>query len=253
MEHGMEHQEHRGKLHMMGSESVDMVMDDGVTVTARAPGARHPECGASSIASEEIKFATTWGGARVGAGRPRKPASVVVCGSGPRWYCIEVAPRAEFLAAAEIEALGVVALVPQYLGQRRVRERVGGQVRVVERPALMLAFPRYVFAEFDVIGPEWRRIATRQGVKRIIGLDPERPAAVPAVQMAWVIAQFGEDGVQRRPQGPAAPIKPGATVRVLAGPLQGHVARVEKSSGRTVWIEWAGRSVSMAQAAVVLS
>lgn len=246
----MEHQEHRGNVGVMMLESVDTVPSDGVTVAARALGAGHPECGAIPADSTEFKSATTWGGARAGAGRPRKPASVVILGDGPRWYCVEVAPRAEARAAAEIEALGVPVLVPEYLGQRKVRERVGGVVRVVERPTLLLAFPRYVFAEFDVRAPEWRRIATRQGVKRIIGLDPERPAAVPAVQMAWVIAQFGEDGVQRRPQGPAAPIKPGATVRVLAGPLQGHVARVEKSNGRTVWIEWAGRSVSMAQAAV---
>lgn len=251
MEHGMEHQEHRQIAGALIAESVDTVPGDGVTVTARAPGAGHPECGAIPADSTEFKSATTWGGARAGAGRPRKPASVVILGDGPRWYCVEVAPRAEFRAAAEIEALGVPVLVPEYLGQRRVRERVGGVVRVVERPALLLAFPRYVFAEFDVRAPEWRRIATRQGVKRIIGLDPERPVPVPAVQMAWVIAQFGDDGVQRRPVNAAAvPIKAGAMVQVLAGPLAGHVAPVQRSNGRTVWIEWAGRSVSMAQAAV---
>jgi transcription antitermination factor NusG len=229
---------------------VDMVIGDDVTVTARASGARHPECGAHPDNQGLIKLATTWGGVRVGAGAKPRPPSVVVSAGGARWYCIEVAPRTERLVAAEIARLGVVSLAPEYLGTQRVRERVGGQVKFVDRAVILPAFPGYVFAEFDAVGPEWRRIATRRGVKRLIGSDPERPLAVPPVQMAWVISQFGEDGAQRMPRQAAAPILLGAMVRVVAGPLVGLVARVVRSNGKTVSVEWSGRPVTMAQAVV---
>lgn len=243
----MEHAAHGTSGAAIGAESVDTVARDGVTVTARAPGAWHPECGASSTPQRLIRPGND---ERTGPGRRwHNPASVVVIGDEPRWHCIETAPRAEHMAAAEIEALGVTALVPQYLATRRVRERVDGVVRMVDRPALLLAFPRYVFAEFDAAERGWRKIATRHGVTRLMGADPERPLAVPAMQMAWVIAQFGEDGVQRR-AALAAPIQVGAMVRMIAGPLEGHVAPVTRSNGRTVWVDWAGRPVSMAQAAV---
>lgn len=250
-EHGQEHGNTGQNVRPVGDESVDMAAGDGVTVAAFAPGAGHPECGAISETPFLIRIANEAREAKARRGRRwPKPASVVVSLGGPRWHCIEVAPRAEHLAAAAIEALGLVALVPQYLGAVRGRERVGGVLKVVDRPALLIAFPRYIFAEFDASGRGWRQIATRHGVKRLIGADPERPLAVPAVQMAWVIAQFGEDGVQRRPVKPAAPIAAGCLVRVMAGPLDGHVARVVRSTGRTVVVEWAGRPVTMAQAAV---
>jgi transcription antitermination factor NusG len=224
---------------------------DGHSVSASAPGAWHPECGANSENPGAIKSATNWGGSRVGAGR--KPASVTI-GSvlGPRWYCVEVAPRAERLVAAEIEALGLPALAPEYLGSQRAREVLRGVVRIVHRDVLLPAFPRYVFAEFDASGRGWRKIATRPGVKRLMGGDPERPQAVAPVQMAWVIGQFGEHGVQRLPSRASEALKVGAVVRVVAGPLDGHVATVLASNGRTVSIEWAGRPVKMAQAAVAV-
>ena len=72
------------------------------------------------------------------------------------------------------------------------------------------------------------------------------------MQMAWVIAQFGEDGVQRVPAQAAAPLPVGCRVRVLAGPIAGHEAEVVRSNGRTVAFRWAGRLVQMAQAAVAV-
>lgn len=236
---------------MSAHESLDIVTHDGVTVAARAPGARHPECGAKPDNQHLIR---TGNDERRGPGRRwHKPASVVVGPDGPRWYCIEVAPRMERLAVAEIKALGLTALTAEYLASRKVRQRVRGGVRIVEQPVVMPAFPRYVFAEFDASGAGWRRIATRRGVKRLMGGDPERPQPVSAPQMAWVIAQFGEDGVQRRASVGVEPIAVGAMVRVLGGPLEGHAARVVASDGRSVTLQTGGMRVRMAQAAVALT
>lgn len=238
---------------MMVQESVDTLRRDGLAVGQLAPGAWHPECGAIPGTSHLIRIENDAAEAKARRGRRwPKPASVVVSAGGARWYCAEVAPRMERLAACEIQALGLPVLVAEYLGRQRMRERVGGVVRVVERPALLLAFPRFVFVEADVREPAWRRIATRRGVKRLLGGEAERPQAVPAEEMAWVISQFGEDGVQRRVPDAAGPepLAVGRMVRVVAGPLAGHESRVVRSNGRTVWIEWAGRRVSMAQAAV---
>lgn len=223
---------------------------DDVTVAVRASGARHPECGAIPQGSGLIRQHND---VRQGPGRRwQKPASVVIGGGGPRWYCVEVEPRAERSVVAQIRALGIGALAPEYLGRQKVRQVVRGVARLVEQDVLLPAFPRYVFAEFDAEAHGWRKIATRRGVKRLMGGDPERPQAVSAVQMAWVIGQFGEDGAQRAPAKPMAPLVVGWMVRVVAGPLEGHVARVLRSNGRTVSVEWAGRPTTMAQAVVAV-
>jgi len=222
----------------------------------------HPECGSHIGAAPIIsKFdhggpRPNSGGRREGAGRKpiaaESPQAIAGRTRGIAWYCIETEPKAERAVVAQIGAIGIVAMAPEYLGKKRVREVVRGVVKVVDRDVLMAAFPRYVFAQFDARDGGWRRIATLRHVKRLMGPEPERPMAVPEREMIWVIEQFGVDGAQRVPAKPAAPISPGATVRVLAGPLAGYVAQVVQSNGRTVSIAWAGRHTTMAQAAVEL-
>jgi transcription antitermination factor NusG len=251
MEHDREHREHGGFGGVAVRNRVDTVMGDGVTVAACAPGANGPECGSIPEISPEFKPATMRGGARAGAGRPRKPASVALVApgaEGARWYVAAVdrmGVRAEagqsWAEAWEsaVQALGFEAVVPQY----RTKDDV-----------LAMAFPGYALVEFDRRDPAWRVIPHLGGVRRLIGPDAERPTPVAWMQAAWVMAQFGEHGQQRLPleRAPAVPLAVGAMVRVVAGLGVGWAGVVSASDGRSVWLRLAGRTVRVAQAAVAV-
>ena len=237
----------------MGGEMLDMVSGDGVTVTALAPGAGHPECGAIPGNSLEFKAATMRGGARAGAGRPRKPASVAVLApgwAGPRWYMVETHPRQEEAAVQAIQAAGFDAVWPQF---RDVVPADPGRKRAL-REVMRAAFPGYVMAEFDqAADATWRWIATRRGVRRIVGGQAERPTPIAMTEAAWVISQFGVDGVQRRAPIEAsalAPLAIGVQVVVRTGPYAGAQGAVIASTGRAVTLPIGGWRVTMAQAAV---
>jgi hypothetical protein len=221
---------------------LDTVMENGVTVTASALGARHPECGSHSQDSALFKPATKRGGARPGSGPKPKPASVVVNPGlgGLRWFGLVVEPRREADVEWRLRDQGFTAVAPQY------RTRFDG---------LLAAYPGYVLAEFDRDDASWRPIVHTVGVKRALGGDPERPTPLPAVQVAWVLAQFGDDGVQRRPVETcrAAPLPTGATVQFVGGVMVGYRGVVAWSDGHEVRVLVDGRPVRTAQAAVTLA
>jgi transcription antitermination factor NusG len=247
----MEHQKEHGNTGKMagrvGAESLDSVSGDGVTVTAMAPGARHPECGAIPETQCLIRPDNDL---RRGPGRRwAKPASVVVSAGGPRWYCIETAARSEDMVAALLDGMGFEAFAPKFLDRVAARPEIKRAAHDVLRPA----FPGYVLAEFDAADGDWRRIASVRGVRRVMGSAPERPSAIPAVKAAWLIAQFGPGGVQLRSRvdAPAAtPIEAGRWVRVNVGPYDGVRGRVLESDGRAVVLTISGWRVRVAQAAV---
>lgn len=249
-EHGMEHGNTEDFDAVLVANPVDSVTDDAVTVTARAPGVWHPECGAHSDIQPEFKPATKRGGARAGAGRP--PASVRIApgADGPRWYCVEVHARCEVMVAETLLALGFAAVAPMFMDRLAANPIRRLPAREVLRPA----YPGYVVVEFDAADPAWRRIASQRGVRRVMGSAPERPTPLLAVQAAWIIAQFGCDGVQRRSllgsRVVAEPLVPGAWVRVSSGPFDGALGHVVSSNGVGVVLTMAGRTVRMAQAAV---
>jgi transcription antitermination factor NusG len=121
------------------------------------------------------------------------------------------------------------------------------------REVLRPAFPGYVLAEFDAADPAWRRIAAQRGVRRVMGSAPERPSPIPVAKAAWLIAQFGFGGVQRRSRldvRVAEPLVVDAWVRVIAGPYEGVRGRVLASDGRSVMLTISGWRVRMAQGLV---
>jgi hypothetical protein len=218
---------------------VDVVMETGVTVTASALGARHPECGSHSgdpplirPSNEAAKRGRRWA----------KPASVVVNPGlgGLRWFGLVVEPRREAEVEWRLRGQGFTAVAPQY------RTRFDG---------LLAAYPGYVLAEFDRDDAGWRPIVHTVGVKRALGGDPERPTPLPAVQVAWVLAQFGDNGVQRRPVETcrAAPLPTGATVQFVGGVMVGYRGVVTWSDGYEVRVLVDGRPVRTAQAAVTIA
>lgn len=202
----------------------------GVTLTAPLEARGASGCGSHCIEQAEIKRR---GGARVGAGRPRRvaPPSVAIGPGrdGLRWYCVEAERGRELAVAEAIERQGWSAFVP------RLRERDG---------RLALCWSRYLFAEFDWRLGAWRAIAHTRGVLRLLGPSPEAPEPVAAGEMAWLLAQFGPDGVQRLP--PVAPVAwpVGAAVRVTVGPMAGVEGVVVRCDGRRALLDVAGRSVA---------
>ncbi|WP_372918689.1 transcription termination/antitermination protein NusG [Sandarakinorhabdus sp.] len=240
----------------MNGKQVDMVMGDGVTVTTRAPGAWHPECGSHPDDAGLFSSPTKNGGARPGSGPKRQPPPSVRVGpavDGARWYCVAVHQRREADVAARLMDLGFVAVAPEFMDILPAKPARKLPVREV----LRAAFPGYILVEFDLGDPDWRRIASQRGVRQVMGAAPERPSAVLPVQAAWMLAQFGPEGVQRRStlaaQVVAEPIAEGVLVRVSAGPLQGKLGRVVTSNGRAVVLVIAGRRVKMAQVGVVIA
>jgi transcription antitermination factor NusG len=251
MEHVMEHREHGANGGVAVQNRVDMGAGDGVTVRDGALGALHPECGSNSRGSAEFKFAH--GGARAGAGRKPKPVSVALLApglEGPRWYVAEVTRGAEAAIAWALCEVGFVAVAPGYLAHvpaDPVRRRAAADV-------LRPAFPGYILVELDRRNAGWRAVCHQRGVRRLIGADAERPTPVTWQQAAWVLAQFGPDGVQRRPAVAAAlvPLPVGVRVRVVEGLGEGQAGTVLASDGRAVVLEVGGRRVRVAQAAVAV-
>lgn len=237
MEHAMEHREHAAAGDGAVRNRLDSGVAGGVTGRSGAPGARHPECGSHSPGSGEIKFGH--GGPRPGAGRPRKPASVALLAPGAaglRWYVAAVERGSD--VERRLGDAGFACVVPRYRTAQDV---------------LAEAFPGYAIVEFDLRGDQrWRIIPQIRGVRRLIGSHPERPLAVPPIQAAWVIGQFGPDGAQCRPMAPVVrePLAVGSLVRVSAGLGIGWAGVVEASDGRSVWLRVGGRTVRVAQAGV---
>lgn len=145
--------------------------------------------------------------------------------------------------------LGFQAVAPQFLDEVPANPAR----KLPRREVMRVAYPGYVLVEFDQDDAGWRRIASRPGVRRVMGSGPERPSPLLAVHAAWVLGQFGPGGAQRVPRGPAltaAPLALGTMVRVMAGPMDGMAGEVVASNGRAVTLMVAGRRVRTAQAAV---
>jgi transcription antitermination factor NusG len=178
-----------------------------------------------------------------------KPVSAVVSPGGPRWVCVEVARRAEDQVVEALQGMGFDAFVPKFMDVIPANPARKTPRREMLRPA----FPGYVLVEIDLGDAAWRRIASQRGVRRVMGSSPERSSAFSPVKAAWLIAQFGFCGVQRRSRldMPASvPLAVDAWVQVIAGPYEGVRGRVVVSDGRAVVLLIAGWRVRMAQAAV---
>jgi transcriptional antiterminator RfaH len=190
---------------------VDMVIGDDVTVTARASGARHPECGSHSGASPEIsKFGhggprKNSGGARANAGRPASstPASAPKPPSAPkgqRWYCLQTPPRGELLAILSLTHRGFPTFLPLHMpGAHQV---------------LRPLFPGWLFVQFDHAAGLWGSIKGAPGVRELHSASPLEPGFV-----AELIRLYGPGGPAVLPEKAVAldPIERGQVVRVADG------------------------------------
>jgi transcriptional antiterminator RfaH len=134
-------------------------------------------------------------------GRPSMP--------DPHWIVAKALPNHERLA------LAALALIEFEVFWPRMRVRVGLQWRTLG------LFGGYIFVR---IIERWRQVEGTAGIASVVRFGGEQPARVPDSEIAKLLARADADGVVRLPRQASAArasLKPGAKVRVVAGPLAG--------------------------------
>jgi transcription antitermination factor NusG len=122
-----------------------------------------------------------------------------------KWFCVQTKTQKAFSAKAHITRLGYNTLMPV---ETKIFKYYG-----VEKQQLVPLFGNYVFTQFDTDFPDWRRIWSQPGVRRIFSTAPNTPTPIPdrTITSLQQCTTTDDDEIQI--------IKPNCVVRVIAGPL----------------------------------
>jgi hypothetical protein len=209
-----------------------------------APSARYVET------PESFKFGASpgHGGARVGAGRPRKaetppPEPPADC---MRWYIVLAKYGRTEIAESEIRDAGfeVVTARRCHPATPAMRSASGSLIRARDEYFTPLLV-RYLIVSFNLAERSWLQIlAMDHSVERIISgqVDgrPTMPIAVPDVEIALLRTVLSPDGVwyppgYKPPAWRGEEIEAGTPLWLPTGPLADHPAVADVSDGQ--WIE----------------
>jgi transcription elongation factor/antiterminator RfaH len=135
-------------------------------------------------------------------------------GSSRRWYAVRAQPRKEQLAEDQLLRQGFRAFLPKV-------------PKVVRRPTRTETistpfFPGYLFVRLDLNVDRWRSVNSTFGVLNIVSFG-DRPAPAPEGMIEDLVALAADNGEVRFDQT----FNKGDEVRVIGGPLNGHVGRFE--------------------------
>ena len=133
---------------------------------------------------------------------------------GRRWYLVRALTGREILAAQQLEKQGFAAFLPKQM--KTVRH--ARQLRV----GLAAYFPGYLFVSLDLDLDRWRSVNGTLGVVHLVG-QGERPAPVPEGVVETLAEAADARGVLMGPQ-----LRPGQTVRVIAGAFADQLAVIER-------------------------
>lgn len=133
-----------------------------------------------------------------------------------RWFVVHTRPNAETRALDNLRRQGFETFLPRHKRRRAHARRVD----VVERPL----FPRYLFVAFDLVGAPWRSILGTFGVSDLIRRG-DVPTPVPEGVVEALRA--GVDAAAFDELEPAARMRAGDAVRVLAGPFADLIGRFQ--------------------------
>jgi transcriptional antiterminator RfaH len=130
------------------------------------------------------------------------------------WYTLHTKPNAEYQVAASLQERGLQTYLPE---TKSPKARRGWE----RRPF----FPCYVFVKIDFERVGLSRVRWTPGLRRVVAFD-DRPAPLPDEVI---------DLIRRKLDGPNAAaggwsahtFRPGETVRIADGPLQGLLATFE--------------------------
>ena len=161
-----------------------------------------------------------------------------------QWYLAQLKPGGLKRARGNLQRQGYQCFMPSLA----ITRRHGDVMRAATRPL----FPGYLFVGFEPDHQPWRTINSTYGVSRLVALDGRQPTAVPDA----VIREL-----QARCQGEfwaldAEDLRPGATVRVLNGPLAetiATIAQVPEADRVIILFEMMGRTVRATVARATLA
>lgn len=132
------------------------------------------------------------------------------------WYVVYTQPNGEGRALMNLRRQGFSAYLPMFR-RRRVHAR---RADIVERPL----FARYLFVALDPALDRWRAILGTFGVCDLVRRG-ETPSPVPAGIVEAL--QTGDSARAFDEVDPAAGLRLGDNVRILAGPFADLIARFQ--------------------------
>lgn len=138
--------------------------------------------------------------------------------NGVRWYAVHAQPHREARAQTQLLNQGFEVYVPKRL--KTVRH--ARKLKTVIAPF----FPRYLFIALDLDRCQWRSVNSTFGVSTLV-MAGERPQPVPAGVVEAMIASTDDDGLLAFEQS----LKPGSSVRLLAGPFAEQLGTIERLDG----------------------
>ena len=156
--------------------------------------------------------------------------------SAARWYAVQCQPNREAVAAAHIINQNFEVFLPR---SQRIR-RHARKIDVVLAPL----FPGYLFVRLDITRDRWRCVNSTHGVSQLVILGGG-PAAVPTPIIEELQARCDNRGVLDMD----ADLKPGQSVRILAGALRDLVGELNRqdANGRVhVLLTILGKPMSFA-------
>ncbi len=130
-----------------------------------------------------------------------------------QWYTLFTKPKAEYQVTATLQERGIQTYLPE------VDSRKGRQGRGREP-----FFPCYLFVRLDFKTAGLSVVQWTPGLRRIVTFD-DQPAPMPDEMINLIQHKLGE--IEASGGWPAHSFKPGDTVRVTGGPLQGVLAIFE--------------------------
>lgn len=163
------------------------------------------------------------------------PESGAGCGSvDARWYCAQTLQQQEHRALTELSKQKYRTWLPQIA------------TGPLDKTAIRVMFPGYLFVQFDITADRWRPICSTYGVRRLFGPTPERPTPVRAGVIEALMAR-GRAGDGVYDDRIAAPSLVGLSGTLTAGPFSGFegVCRMSTDQRVAVMITMFGREVKV--------
>jgi transcriptional antiterminator NusG len=157
-------------------------------------------------------------------------------GDYANWYALWVKSRHEFVISQELGRKGIECFLPSITRVRQWKDRK----KAVAYPL----FPGYVFVHIVPEAGAFLSIAKIQGSVRFVSLEPGKPATLAPDEISSLKAML-ESGEQVD-VFPA--FKEGTAVRVIRGPLCGHIGVLVKRENQHMFlinINILGRSVGL--------
>ena len=150
---------------------------------------------------------------------------------GPEtWFVVQSNPNCERRAEGGLKEIGLSSVYLSRISRwRRIpRPRADGPKREVIKAPM---FPGYLFIGSNrLAGPDWLKIASTDGVRRVLGFQGSVEAVSEAI-MRRVRLVEAEAERQFVPDAEHRTIKPGDAVRIMDGPFAQFTARFVAMAG----------------------